>query len=137
MERTLSEINKNKAAHLPIFGDVRQALQDLVQMLDEQEASGVALAPRENGENALGDQQEQGGPSADLRRRAASLAGSGADVGRTRSERGRVSAPREWRERTRRSTRTRRPICRSSATCGKPCRIWCRCWTNKKRAGSR
>ncbi len=31
-----SEINKNKAAHLPIFGDVRQALQDLLQLMDEQ-----------------------------------------------------------------------------------------------------
>lgn len=32
-----SEINKNKAAHLPIFGDVRQALQDLLQLMDEQD----------------------------------------------------------------------------------------------------
>jgi acetolactate synthase-1/2/3 large subunit len=30
-----SEINKNKAAHVPIFGDVAAALQDLLQMLDE------------------------------------------------------------------------------------------------------
>jgi acetolactate synthase I/II/III large subunit len=29
-----SEINKNKVAHLPIFGDVCQALQDLLQMMD-------------------------------------------------------------------------------------------------------
>jgi acetolactate synthase-1/2/3 large subunit len=29
-----SEINKNKAAHLPIFGDVGMALKDLVAMLD-------------------------------------------------------------------------------------------------------
>jgi len=49
-----SEINKNKVAHLPIVGDVRQALQDLLQLMDEQEASGAALAPRENGQNALG-----------------------------------------------------------------------------------
>jgi acetolactate synthase-1/2/3 large subunit len=34
-----SEINKNKVAHLPIFADVRQALQDLVQLMDEQEAA--------------------------------------------------------------------------------------------------
>ena len=33
-----SEINKNKAAHIPIVGDVGQALHDLVQMLDEQTA---------------------------------------------------------------------------------------------------
>ncbi|HTU21778.1 MAG TPA: biosynthetic-type acetolactate synthase large subunit [Gemmataceae bacterium] len=32
-----SEINKNKVAHLPIFGDVRQALQDLLQLMDEQD----------------------------------------------------------------------------------------------------
>src|SRR5262245_14927011 len=31
-----SEINKNKAAHLPIVGDVGAALEDLVQMLDEE-----------------------------------------------------------------------------------------------------
>jgi acetolactate synthase-1/2/3 large subunit len=30
-----SEINKNKAAHIPIVGDVGQALKDMVQMLDE------------------------------------------------------------------------------------------------------
>ena len=30
-----SEINKNKAAHLPIVGDVGQALRDMLQMLDE------------------------------------------------------------------------------------------------------
>jgi acetolactate synthase-1/2/3 large subunit len=34
-----SEINKNKVAHLPIFADVKQALQDLVQLMDEQEAA--------------------------------------------------------------------------------------------------
>jgi acetolactate synthase-1/2/3 large subunit len=36
-----SEINKNKVAHLPIFADVRQALQDLLRMMDEQ---GTATA---------------------------------------------------------------------------------------------
>jgi acetolactate synthase-1/2/3 large subunit len=40
-----SEINKNKAAHLPIHADVNQALQDLVQLLDE------GLGPR-NGQFA-------------------------------------------------------------------------------------
>ena len=30
-----SEINKNKAAHIPIVGDIRQALADLVALLDE------------------------------------------------------------------------------------------------------
>src|SRR5579875_2620935 len=40
-----SEINKNKAAHLPIFGDVREALKDLLQLMDEQEASGASQRP--------------------------------------------------------------------------------------------
>ncbi len=40
-----SEINKNKAAHLPIHADVNQALQDLVQLLEE------GLGPR-NGQFA-------------------------------------------------------------------------------------
>jgi len=40
-----SEINKNKAAHIPIVGDVRQALGDLVQILDEQ-APGAARGNR-------------------------------------------------------------------------------------------
>jgi acetolactate synthase-1/2/3 large subunit len=31
-----SEINKNKAAHFPIHGDVKHALRELLQMLDEQ-----------------------------------------------------------------------------------------------------
>jgi acetolactate synthase-1/2/3 large subunit len=31
-----SEINKNKAAHLPIVGDIGQALGDLLKLLDEQ-----------------------------------------------------------------------------------------------------
>ena len=30
-----SEINKNKVAHLPIFGDVKDALKDTLQLLDE------------------------------------------------------------------------------------------------------
>jgi acetolactate synthase-1/2/3 large subunit len=38
-----SEINKNKVAHLPIFADVRDALQDLLKMMDEQ---GPAVPPR-------------------------------------------------------------------------------------------
>jgi acetolactate synthase-1/2/3 large subunit len=40
-----SEINKNKAAHLPIHGDVRLALIDLLQLLDEQQAAGKPVAP--------------------------------------------------------------------------------------------
>src|SRR5919199_5076911 len=35
-----SEINKNKAAHLPIWADVNQTLQDLLQLLDEDPARG-------------------------------------------------------------------------------------------------
>jgi acetolactate synthase-1/2/3 large subunit len=35
-----SEINKNKVAHVPIVGDVNQALQDLNKMLDENPAVG-------------------------------------------------------------------------------------------------
>jgi acetolactate synthase-1/2/3 large subunit len=31
-----SEINKNKAAHLPIVGDIKQALIDMLKLLDEQ-----------------------------------------------------------------------------------------------------
>jgi acetolactate synthase-1/2/3 large subunit len=37
-----SEINKNKAAHLPIVGDIRQALLDLLKLLDEQGGKGPA-----------------------------------------------------------------------------------------------
>jgi acetolactate synthase-1/2/3 large subunit len=37
-----SEINKNKAAHVPIVGDVRDALQDMLTLLDEEPAT----APR-------------------------------------------------------------------------------------------
>jgi acetolactate synthase I/II/III large subunit len=48
-----SEINKNKAAHLPIHADVNQALQDLVQMLDE------GLGPR-NGQFADWVKQVEG-----------------------------------------------------------------------------
>ena len=39
-----SEINKVKVAHIPIVGDVGQALKDLVRMLDEEAPAG----PREN-----------------------------------------------------------------------------------------
>ncbi len=35
-----SEINKNKVAHFPIHGDVKHALRDLVQLLDEQAPIG-------------------------------------------------------------------------------------------------
>jgi acetolactate synthase I/II/III large subunit len=35
-----SEINKNKVAHLPIVGDVRQALQDMVQLIDSWKDEG-------------------------------------------------------------------------------------------------
>ena len=35
-----SEINKNKTAHVPIFGDVNHALQDLNKMLDEDPSAG-------------------------------------------------------------------------------------------------
>jgi acetolactate synthase-1/2/3 large subunit len=49
-----SEINKNKAAHLPIFGDVRQALQDLVQMLDEPKRDeGRGPSNEKNGDSSL------------------------------------------------------------------------------------
>jgi acetolactate synthase-1/2/3 large subunit len=41
-----SEINKNKVAHLPIFGDVRQALEDLVAMMDEDGATPPARGGR-------------------------------------------------------------------------------------------
>jgi acetolactate synthase-1/2/3 large subunit len=40
-----SEINKNKVAHLPIVGDVRQALQDLLQLMDEQSAPPPQPSP--------------------------------------------------------------------------------------------
>jgi len=36
-----SEINKNKAAHLPIHGNVVHALRDLLQLLDEADKAGV------------------------------------------------------------------------------------------------
>jgi acetolactate synthase-1/2/3 large subunit len=38
-----SELNKNKAAHLPVVGDVKDALQDLLRMMDEDPA---AVPPR-------------------------------------------------------------------------------------------
>ncbi len=41
-----SEINKNKVAHLPIHADVGHALQDLLQLLDEEEAKGRPLGQR-------------------------------------------------------------------------------------------
>src|SRR5262249_49516607 len=40
-----SELNKNKAAHLPIHGDVGLALQDLLKLLDEQDAELVQQKP--------------------------------------------------------------------------------------------
>jgi acetolactate synthase-1/2/3 large subunit len=36
-----SEINKVKAAHIPIVGDICQALRDLLQMLDEEKGKGA------------------------------------------------------------------------------------------------
>jgi acetolactate synthase-1/2/3 large subunit len=41
-----SEINKNKAADLPIVGDVRLALQDLTQMLEESETPHPGPLPQ-------------------------------------------------------------------------------------------
>jgi acetolactate synthase-1/2/3 large subunit len=41
-----SEINKIKAAHIPIVADVRQALRDLVQLADERIAAGKPLKPQ-------------------------------------------------------------------------------------------
>jgi acetolactate synthase-1/2/3 large subunit len=41
-----SEINKNKAAHLPIVGDVCMALQDLVQLLDAESSSAPPRSGR-------------------------------------------------------------------------------------------
>jgi acetolactate synthase-1/2/3 large subunit len=52
-----SEINKNKAADLPIVGDVRQALQDLIHMLDEEAAASPSV------------KKTQGNPYADWIRR--------------------------------------------------------------------
>jgi acetolactate synthase-1/2/3 large subunit len=47
-----SEINKNKAAHLPIVGDIKQALIDLLKLLDEQQApSPQPLSPEGRGAN--------------------------------------------------------------------------------------
>jgi acetolactate synthase I/II/III large subunit len=41
-----SEINKNKVAHLPIFADVRDALKDLVQIMDEEGPAAPARGGR-------------------------------------------------------------------------------------------
>jgi acetolactate synthase-1/2/3 large subunit len=41
-----SEINKNKVAHLPIFGDACHALQDLLQLMDEEKTSLPARGGR-------------------------------------------------------------------------------------------
>ncbi|HEY7311263.1 MAG TPA: biosynthetic-type acetolactate synthase large subunit [Gemmataceae bacterium] len=41
-----SEINKNKVAHLPIFADVRQALEDLLQLMDEEGTGSPARGGR-------------------------------------------------------------------------------------------
>jgi acetolactate synthase-1/2/3 large subunit len=41
-----SELNKNKAAHLPIVGDIRQAILDLTALLDEEPAANGARAAR-------------------------------------------------------------------------------------------
>jgi acetolactate synthase-1/2/3 large subunit len=41
-----SEINKNKAAHLPIVGDIGHALKDLLQLLDEEPNGDVTQGGR-------------------------------------------------------------------------------------------
>jgi acetolactate synthase I/II/III large subunit len=41
-----SELNKNKAAHLPIVGDIRQAIVDLTALLEEQPAANGERAAR-------------------------------------------------------------------------------------------
>jgi acetolactate synthase-1/2/3 large subunit len=41
-----SELNKNKAAHLPIVGDVKHALQELLKLLDAQEGGKGARGGR-------------------------------------------------------------------------------------------
>src|SRR5439155_3069207 len=47
-----SEINKNKSAHLPIVGDIGQALGDLLKLLDEQGSpSPQPLSPEGRGAN--------------------------------------------------------------------------------------
>src|SRR5438874_1720967 len=48
-----SEINKNKAADLPIVGDIRLALQDLIQILDEETAK--PSASKKSQSNPYGD----------------------------------------------------------------------------------
>jgi len=47
-----SEINKNKAADLPIVGDIRLALQDLIQILDEETAKARAEVRQHPGADA-------------------------------------------------------------------------------------
>ncbi len=41
-----SEINKNKVAHIPIVGDVGEALRGLLQLLDEEKDRGAAFVPQ-------------------------------------------------------------------------------------------
>src|SRR5579871_898951 len=41
-----SEINKNKAAHIPVVGDVKHALHDLLQMLDKPDYVDLTLGGR-------------------------------------------------------------------------------------------
>jgi acetolactate synthase-1/2/3 large subunit len=41
-----SELNKNKAAHLPIHGDIALALEDLLNLMDEQEAEAKFKKPQ-------------------------------------------------------------------------------------------
>src|SRR5205823_257270 len=41
-----SEINKVKAAHIPIVADLRQALRDLAQLADERIAAGRPIKPQ-------------------------------------------------------------------------------------------
>jgi acetolactate synthase-1/2/3 large subunit len=45
-----SELNKNKVAHLPIVGDVGAALQDILTLMDEQEAANGAQRVARYGE---------------------------------------------------------------------------------------
>lgn len=41
-----SELNKNKAAHLPIVSDVRHALEDLLQLIHTQDGAGITAGGR-------------------------------------------------------------------------------------------
>src|SRR5262245_5477477 len=45
-----SELNKNKAAHLPLVGDVGHALRDLLALLDEEPPHPQPLSPEGRGE---------------------------------------------------------------------------------------